>query len=164
MNKQTELLIWILIITISIIIILVSAGSATPDQAKECMYCHNNFNIGFADEIDECGGCHEVVSNPTPHNTNTCKKCHGVKDQKSYHTTHSNISCSTCHGIYGQGKPSQSFNDCVGCHSSEVHTIHDNCSTCHEASIQNKSLSKTTIDYSKYTLYSLLTKLFNIMG
>lgn len=143
-----------------IFLLVVTVAQATPDKAKACTYCHDKFNVDVyrGDSEDECGYCHVVKADPRSHELNACPICHKVKDKESYHITHINITCITCH--IDQKKPEGIVvTQCVACHPKPIHEIHNQCTDCHGSSVTATAASK--IDYSRFTLLSIITSIFN---
>lgn len=178
-NIKSKILI-ILIIIISVLVIPVQADLPVGHKQVICFDCHpGRFGIGSEFESDECGNCHMYGSKDSlegQHNPRTCKVCHGVADSKAFHKTHGNKTCNICHGEIGNAKPTNTINECGGCHSGQIHLIHEEkldqiCATCH-GKVPNvepqqmatgykisKKLYAKVVDYKQYTLFEIIKQI-----
>lgn len=184
-------------ISVSLILIftfmIIPAQSDIPDHKQVfCFDCHTDGKYYYEEvDNDDCGGCHKYVDASNKlnlnrleenHNPNTCKVCHRVENEKVFHALHENVpgSCTKCHGSYGNAIPDRSINECVGCHGSQVHIIHqDNltgiCSNCHGSrpgsnpkSISSLSKNELTagiyakvVNYKQFTLYEIFQRILS---
>lgn len=155
--------------------------------------CHDNGGYNYGAESDNnCGNCHKyklpegginVPLMEEEHNPNICKICHNVQDANSYHNLHENVngSCTRCHGEKGQ-IPDKSWNECTGCHSGQVHAIHQDkisqvCANCHGirpgtdpagSASSNKEITaaiySNVINYKQFTLFEVLKRILSSLS
>jgi hypothetical protein len=154
---------WILYLPLILLLLtlLIWSANGLPEKATPCIYCHDKLGVGFADEIDECGGCHDM--NPPTHNPRTCDNCHKITDTNSYHQVH-NISCTTCHAD-GRKPEGSTLSACASCHK-PIHEIHTQCIDCHGEAIYPKQIPKnfTGKSLTNYTITSFLYSIYQLLN
>jgi len=185
-NKTLKISVSLIIIFISFII---SVHAEENMMFPVCTNgCHTDRGISYGITEEEwCGSCHLYVSKSLinipaleeTHNPKTCTLCHTITESSTFHARHVNVtgSCNRCHGELGSAIPTSTFSACAGCHSGQIHEIHDEvketiCLNCHgirpiknaqNAIDDTQGINKVyakVIDYNRYTLLELIKSLF----